>query len=188
MTESSDSQMTGFQVVSTKILFEHPWVRIVQDTLEHGGFSQEYIYLESPAEAVGTVGVTQDTQIILTHQYRHPVRVEIYDLPGGRINTGEQPVDAARREFEEETGFFPKCIEPLGYYNQFPGSLKAATHLFFAHDLVATRQNLDESEFLDIVFKPVNEVLDMILDGEVIDGSLQLGVLLAIQKGLLASV
>ncbi len=177
--------MTGFLVLATQILFEHPWVRVVQDTLEHDGFKQKYIYLESPADAVATVGVTQEMQIILTHQYRHPIRLEIYDLPAGRMNIGEKPTDAARREFEEETGFYPKSIEPLGYYNQFPGSLKAGTYLFFAHDLIATRQNLDEGEFLDIAIKPVGEILDMILNGEILDGSLQLGVLLAIQKGLL---
>jgi ADP-ribose pyrophosphatase len=102
------------------------------------------------------------------------------------LNPGEDPLNGARREFEEETGFYPQHIERLGYYNQFPGTLRAATNLFFACDLQPTRQNLDEGEFLEIVFKPVEEILDMILAGEIIDGSLQLGILLALAKGLLS--
>ena len=109
------------------------------------------------------------------------------DLPAGRLNPGEDPLDGARREFEEETGYFPQHIERSGYYNQFPGTLRAATNLFFAKGLVPTKQNLDEGEILELVDLPVQDVLAMILSGEVIDGSLQLGVLLALQKGLITT-
>ena len=138
-------------------------------------------------EAVATIGLTSQEEIILTRQYRHPVGKVIYDLPAGRLDPGEDPIDGARREFEEETGYYPNHIERLGYYNQFPGTLRAATNLFFAKDIVPTRQNLDTGEELDIQFKSIPEVLSMVLKGDIIDGSLQLGFLLALQKGLLPS-
>jgi ADP-ribose pyrophosphatase len=177
--------MSDYKLVSSQTLFDHPWVKIFHDLLEHQGQQINYFYLASPVEAVATVGLTADRKIILTRQYRHPVGQVIFDLPAGRLNLGEDPLSGALREFEEETGFYPRRIEPLGYYNQFPGTLRAATHLFFACDLQPTAQNLDEGEFLEIVFKPIKEVLDMILAGEFLDGSLQLGVLLALSKGLL---
>jgi 8-oxo-dGTP pyrophosphatase MutT (NUDIX family) len=62
----------------------------------------------------------------------------IYDLPAGHLAPGEDPVQGACREFEEETGYYPRHIEKLGYYNQFPGVLRAATNLFFASDLLPT--------------------------------------------------
>ncbi len=178
--------MTEYRVVASQTLFDHPAVRIVLDTLEHQGHQHRYFYLASPIEAVATVGLTASQQIILTRQYRHPVGRVIYDLPAGRLNPGEDPLEGARREFEEETGYYPQRILQLGYYNQFPGTLRAATNLFFASDLLPTKQNLDEGEELDLVMLPVPRVLEMILQGDMIDGSLQLGVLLAIQKGLLA--
>jgi ADP-ribose pyrophosphatase len=174
-----------YRVLATKILFDHPWVRIRQDTLKHHGIQQKYIYLESPVDAVATVGLNRDGQVALTRQYRHPVGKTIYDLPAGRMEPGESPIQAARREFEEETGYYPEYIQKLGYYNQFPGTLRAATNLFFARDLKKTHQRLDEAEILEIIFKPAWEVLSMILKGEIIDGSLQMGVLLAVQKGLI---
>lgn len=177
--------MKEFHVLTSEVLFDHPWARIVIDTLEAEGRSWPYFYLESPVEAVATVGLTGMGEIILTRQYRHPVGQVIYDLPAGRLEPGEDPLGGARREFEEETGFFPNHIEKLGYYNQFPGTLRAATNLFFATDLTPTGQHLDEGEELEIVFLPVDEVLGSILRGELIDGSLQLGVLLAYHKGLL---
>ena len=177
--------MKEYMVVSSLAVFDHPKARIYLDTIEHQGSQREIFYLVSPVEAVATVGLTAAGELILTRQYRHPVGKVIYDLPAGRLNPGEDALDGARREFEEETGYFPRHIQSLGYYNQFPGTLRAATNLFFANDLVASGQNLDEGEELEIVLKPVPEVLQMILNGEIIDGSLQLGVLLALQKGLL---
>ncbi len=174
----------GYKVISSHALFDHPWVQIVQDVLEVHGQQVNYFYLASPVEAVATVGLTSDNQIILTRQYRHPIGRVIYDLPAGRLNPGEDPLEGAKREFEEETGYYPGHIERLGYYNQFPGTLRAATNLFFAKDLQPTRQNLDPGEFLEVVFMPIAQVLDLILSGSCIDGSLQLGVLLALQKGL----
>ena len=177
--------MADYQVIASKVIFDHPWARIVVDTLEYQGEQRSYFYLESPVEAVATVGITEAGEIILTRQYRHPVGQVIYDLPAGRLEPGEDPLEGARREFEEETGYYPNHIEKIGYYNQFPGTLRAATNLFFAADLVLTHQNLDEGEELEIVRLGVGDVLRMIANGEIIDGSLQLGVLLAQLKGLL---
>lgn len=179
--------MPDYKVLASQTLFDHPGVKIAVDTLEHNGKQHRYFYLASPVNAVATVGLTGAGEIILTQQYRHPVGQVIYDLPAGRLNTGEAPMEGARREFEEETGYYPNHIEQIGYYNQFPGTMRAATNLFFASDLVPTHQHLDEGEELEIVLKPVAEVLEMIACGEVIDGSLQLGVLLALHKGLIQS-
>ena len=172
-------------VLSSQTLFDRFGAKILIDTLEHNGRQRPYFYLTSAVEAVATVGVTPDGQLILTRQYRHPLRQVIYDLPAGHLEPGEDPLTGARREFEEETGYYPQRIEKLGNYYQFPGTVRASTTLYFANDLTPTQQRLDEGEELDVVCKPVSEVLEMILNDEFVDGSLQLGVLLALQKGLL---
>jgi ADP-ribose pyrophosphatase len=173
------------KVIASQVLFDHPWVQVVVDTLDCQGKQRPYFYMESPVDAVATVGLTEAGEILLTHQYRHPIGSVIYDLPAGRLEPAEDPLEGARREFEEETGYFPQHIERLGCYNQFPGSLRVTTHLFFARDLIPTHQSLDEGEELEMIRLPVADVLGMITRGEVIDGSLQLGVLLADHKGLL---
>jgi ADP-ribose pyrophosphatase len=179
--------MMEVKLVNSKILFDNPYAKVIVDTLEYGGEQRPYFYLTSPVEAVATVSLTAEKCIILTRQYRHPVGKVIYDLPAGHLEPGEAPLDGARREFEEETGFYPRHIVKLGYYNQFPGVLRAATNLFFASDLLPTAQNLEPGEILETVHLPVKEVVRMIVEGEIIDGSLQLGVLLALKKGFLPS-
>jgi ADP-ribose pyrophosphatase len=177
--------MFDFKLIRSQVLFDNPYAKVMLDTLEYGGVERPYFYLTSPVDAVATVSLTSTRCIILTHQYRHPVGRVIYDLPAGHLEPGEDPIQGARREFEEETGYYPRHIEMLGYYNQFPGVLRAATNLYFATDLVKTTQHLEPGEILETVHKPVAEVHQMILHGDFIDGSLQLGVLLALQKGLL---
>jgi ADP-ribose pyrophosphatase len=179
--------MMDYKLINSKILFDNPYAKVIVDTLEYDGVQRPYFYLTSPVEAVATVSLTAEQCIILTRQYRHPIGMVIYDLPAGHLEPGENPLDGARREFEEETGFYPANMLKLGYYNQFPGVLRAATNLFFATDLLPTKQNLEPGEILETVHVPVKEVLRMILEGQIIDGSLQLGVLLAMQKGLLST-
>ncbi|MEN8171254.1 MAG: NUDIX hydrolase [Chloroflexota bacterium] len=178
--------MADYKTIASKIIFEHPFFRFMADRVQHKDHKKDYFYLVSPVEAVATLGLTAENNILLVEQYRHPVNEVIFDLPAGSLNSSEAPIDGARREFEEETGFYPNHLEALGYYNQFPGIIQAGTHLFFAKDLSPTRQNLDPGEVLKVHTKPINEVLDWVLNGNIIDGSLQLALLLAIKKELLS--
>lgn len=177
--------MIEYKLIRSEVLFDNPYARVMLDTLEYAGVEHPYFYLTSPVDAVATVSLTNAGCIILTRQYRHPVGKVIYDLPAGHLEPGEDPIHGACREFEEETGYYPRHIEKLGYYNQFPGVLRAATNLYFATNLVKTSKHLEPGEVLETFHKPVAEVVRMILDGEIIDGSLQLGVLLSLKKGLL---
>jgi ADP-ribose pyrophosphatase len=143
--------MDEAKILASKVIFEHPIVRIVVDSVEYQEHKQRYFYLDSQINAVATLGLMDDNQILLTRQYRHPVRQVILDLPAGKLDPGEEPVSGARREFEEDTGFAPGEILELGKYNQFPVMLRAFTHLFFARSLVKTEQHLDEGEYLIVL-------------------------------------
>ena len=184
MTISADD----YRVVDSQVVVDHPRVRITMDTLERFGQRRAHMILGggiAARAAIATVALTPDGQIILTRQYRHALRAVITDLPAGRLDAGEEPIEGAQRELEEETGYRPGRIIYLGKFYQFPSTIDVPTHLFFADDLTATRQNLDEGEELEVVCMPVHEVLAMIERGEIVDGSLQLGVLLAKHMRLL---
>ena len=88
-------------------MLDTPWVQIRQDRLRHqeSGEEKDYFYLTSPGEAVATVALTDDSCVLLTRQYRHPLRRVIWDLPAGAMQPDEDPAVAAQRELEEETGY-----------------------------------------------------------------------------------
>jgi len=180
MTISSDS----YAVIESRLMLKHPRARVIIDTLEHEGRRFEQFYVESPVNGAAIVALTPEGQVLLTRHYRHAIRQVIYDLPAGHLTPGEDPLAGAERELEEETGFRAGHIEPLGAYSLLPGMFKATIYLFFATDLVPTQQRLDPGEELEVVALPFAEALAMVLRGECPDGSLQLGLLLAAQKGL----
>lgn len=175
-----------WKVLRTKRLIDHPFVQLVEDLLEHpdDGRCYKYYYLESRSHAVATVALTGDGKVVLVRQYRHPTGRIIYDLPAGRTSGAEDPVEAARRELREETGYQAGEIIHLGFYNQFPGVIQAGTNLFLARDLTPGPQDLDDYEDVEVIEVPFHDLVQRIASGEFIDGSLQLGVLLVQAKGL----
>jgi ADP-ribose pyrophosphatase len=176
--------MDNWSVAEHTVAFEHPWVRIMIDRLARGDESRMYYYLESPVDSVNMLAVTANREIVLTRQYRHPIGQIIYDLPAGRADPGEDPLEGARRELEEETGYHAGTILPLGSFNPFPGSLKVTAHLFFAADLTPGHQRLDPGEELEVHLRPFDEVYAEVLTGQHVDAALQMAVLLARGRGL----
>ncbi len=179
----------AWRVLESKVILDLEFARVRQDLLEHpeDGRRFPYHYLQSPAEAVATVALTGDGCVVLTRQYRHPVGRVLYDLPAGRIDPGESPQQAAVRELEEETGYRASRWQKLAYYNQFPGSMQVGTHLFLAQDLMSGEQSLDPFEDVQVIHMPFSEAIDLVTGGQVIDGSLMLGLLLVAQRGLASS-
>jgi ADP-ribose pyrophosphatase len=177
--------MENWDVLTTEYLLDSPWVKIIRDRLHHRGSGEErdYFYLASPNDAVASVALTDDGCVLLTRQYRHPLRRVIWDLPAGAMQTDEDPSEAACRELEEESGYRAGEMIPLAYFNQFPGSMQVGTHIFLARKLDWVGQRLDPGEELEVVAMPFHQALEMVLTGEVVDGSLMLGLLLVAQKG-----
>ncbi len=176
----------AWTVVESEVIVDHRFIRIREDLLEHpeDGRRFHYLYLQSPTDAVATVPLTDDGCVILTRQYRHPIGRIIYDLPAGRPEAGESPEQAAARELEEETGYRAATWQKLTYFNQFPGAMQVGTHLFLAQELRLGKQHLDRYEDVEVVKMPFAEAMDLVMTGQVIDGSMMLGLLLVAYKGL----
>ena len=110
-----------------------------------------------------------DGKIIMERQYRYAYDEILYELPAGKLEKDENPIDSAKREFEEETGYKVKNIIPYGKMYPTCGYSNEIIYLFLADGLEKTKRHLDEDEVIDIEFIEINQVVEMIKNGTIKD-------------------
>ncbi len=138
---------------------------------------------ESEAASVAVVAL-RGTDLIVVEQYRHQLGKNTFELPGGGLDAGEEPIVGARRELKEETGIQASQLIPLGTFYPQPYFTNRHSHLFFTEDTNLTgAQNLDEDENIFVHQIPVNEVLASIEQGHYTDGELGYALFLCMLKG-----
>ncbi len=126
---------------------------------------------------VAVVGLTDNNEIIMVRQFRYPYKETIYEIPAGKLERGEDPCNAGKREFKEECGAQAGVFEPMGEIYPTPGYCSEIIRMFYATDLTFGSQSLDDDEFLDVVRMPFSECLDKIMSGEIKDAKTIIGIL-----------
>ncbi len=102
-------------------------------------------------------------------QYRYPYDEVIYEFPAGKVDKGEDPIDAAKRELEEETGYLAQQIECIGLMYPSCAYTDEIIYLYVAHDLVKTKQHLDENENVEVLEMSLQEVFQLIQKNQLKD-------------------
>lgn len=120
--------------------------------------------------AVVILPVLDAQHIIMIRNYRYTVERELWELPAGTREKGETPIDTARRELVEETGYRAENIEPLMEFYTSPGILTERMHAFIATDLTAVGQDLEPGEDIVCEIVKLDEARQMLIDGRLSDG------------------
>lgn len=126
--------------------------------------SREYIRHNGGAAVL----LVKDGKVLLVKQFRYAYGKEIYEIPAGKLDKGEDGAVAAARELEEETGFRAQLVHALDLYPS-PGYTDEVIHIYFANNFEYAGQKLDEGEFLNCEFIGLEDVLKMIESGEICD-------------------
>ena len=125
----------------------------------YDGTEGDYIIMEAPDWVI--VIPEKDDKFLMVKQWRHGESALSVEFPGGVIDKGEEPEQAARRELEEETGCRAGKLIKLGSVNPNPALFSNHVHFYLAQELSATgKQHLDEDEFINCMELSKNEVLE----------------------------
>ena len=122
------------------------------------------------------VALDASNRICLLRQFRHAVDGWIWELPAGKIDNREPPLDTARRELEEEAGMAAASWRSLGDYVSSPGVFTEVVHLFLATQLTPLPPRPEEHEVIEVHWLPFADVLRMADSGELRDGKSLVGV------------
>lgn len=114
--------------------------------------------------------ITDDGKIVVTHQYRPSVKRWVIEIPAGTLEPGEEPINCAERELEEETGFSAQNFIPLGELVPLAGFCDETQYLFIARQLQKTdRLECDEDEVINVRSYSVTEMESLIVQNEITD-------------------
>jgi ADP-ribose pyrophosphatase len=116
------------------------------------------------------VALDEANRICLLRQFRHAAGGWIWELPAGKIDHGEPPLETAQRELEEEAGRQAAQWRSLGDYLSSPGFLTEVVHLFLATGLNVVQDRLEPNEVLEAHWLPFEQAMQMAHSGELRDG------------------
>ncbi len=121
--------------------------------------------------------VLEDGRLMLIRQFRPAAGDYIYEIPAGRLESGETGADCIARELEEEIGYRPRQIESLGYVYSSVGFCTEKIYLFIAGELQQTQTALEPDEFIEPHIVTLDEALNMISAGTIVDAKTQIALL-----------
>lgn len=124
----------------------------------------------------------REPAVLLIRQYRYTANQEIWELPAGRIDKGEDALTAAKRELAEETGYSASEWKQALYYYASPGFVDETMTIFAARDLRKGKATPEEDEFITCRLVPLSRAVQWVMSGKVCDGKAIAGVLWAAQK------
>ena len=165
--------------ISGENIFDGVVLHVRKDTVElpNGNTSiREYIHHNG---AVCVIPITDKGEIILERQFRYPIGRVVTDIPAGKLEIGEDRVEAAKRELEEETGYKAGKMEYIGEFLGSPAILEERITMYLATELTKTETNLDEDEFLEVFRMPLEEAYERVMANEFADAKTQLCILKA---------
>lgn len=141
------------------------------EIVRHPGASAVLPFLSEPTGP--------DPQILLIKQYRYAAEDFLYEVPAGRLDPNEAPIDCARRELMEETGCSAAHIEPLYTFYTTPGFIDERIHGFMATGLTRGESRREADEFMTLETLTLSRALELIKGGEIRDGKTAVLILFA---------
>ena len=147
----------------------------VDDALLPNGTTAKREIVEHPG-GVCVAALTENNELLFVEQFRYPYFELVLELPAGKLEYGEDPFEAGKRELKEETGATAEKYEDLGKLYPTPGYCGEIIHMYLARGLNFGEQNLDSDEFLEVKKIPLEKAFQMVMNNEIRDSKTQVGI------------
>jgi ADP-ribose pyrophosphatase len=137
------------------------------------GHKMPYYVVDMRIHAAAILAITKEGEIVVTKEYRHPTGKWMIGCPGGRMDTGESPIEAAKRELIEETGYAKGTFSLMAHVHPLAGLTDHQIYYVLARDVEYVKKPvLEPFELIQVELKEERELLEEIASGNPVDGVL----------------
>jgi len=180
VTSKSRRNKNGLKVLSSKVVYKGKVFNVTSDQIREptGITARRDVIRHSGSVVVLAVDESAaEPSVLLEKQYRYAARDYLWELPAGRIDPGETPLAAGKRELLEETGYHARQWKRALHFYSSPGFLDETMTIFLARGLTAGNAQPEDDESIECELLPLSRVIDMVLCGRIRDGKAIAGVL-----------
>ena len=170
------------KTISSRLVYEGPVFKVRQHLVETVGGEAKRDIVEHNGGAI-MVAVTDDGKILMEKQYRKALESEFLELPAGKTDPGEDPLVTATREFSEETGYTAGSVKHLISFYPTCGYSNEYLHIYLCRDITPGETHWDDTECIELLEYDADELVDMIMSGEIKDSKTIIGILYARMAG-----
>ena len=157
------------KTVSKESIFKGHVISLDVATVELPNGSISTRELVSHPGGVAVLAVDENENAYMVTQFRSPYKKEIFEVPAGKLDPGEEHLNCGIRELKEETGLTAVKMHYMGCLLPSPGYTNEIIYLYHAEGLSKSEQHLDDDEFLDVSLVPLEKLKDMCMSGEIAD-------------------
>jgi len=165
------------KVINRRNIFKGRVIDLSVETIIFPDQQVEMECINHPGGAA-VVSLLSDESVVLIKQYRHCIGDTIWEIPAGRLEPGENPLDCAKRELEEEVGYRAAQIKKLTEIYSAPAYCTEVISIFLATELTPGTQRLDDDEIIKVVKIPLTEAVLKVKTGEIKDAKTVVGLML----------
>jgi 8-oxo-dGTP pyrophosphatase MutT (NUDIX family) len=166
--------------LDSRTVYANPWMSVREDRVVRPDGKEGIYGVVQTRVATGVVAITPSLDVYLVGQYRYPTDVYSWEIVQGGTDAGEEPIEACKRELQEEAGLIAKTWRPLGGEVHLSNCISSEVgFIFLAEGLTHTESSPDGTEVLHVKTVPLREAIRMAVTGEIVDAVSVIGILLA---------
>lgn len=178
------SEYLSEKTLSSSYLYRGRIINVRQDRVQASGNQVTFREIVEHPGAVAILALDEEKNLVLVKQHRQPAGEILLEIPAGKLESGEDPIDCAKREMAEETGLEGSSWQELFAFYPSPGFCDEIIYLYKVEGLnKAVSPVTDPEERISVIKLPLKEVGDMIINGEIKDGK----TIIALQYALISN-